>query len=365
MSERINTPFTNEHFVAFVKKMVGHPYWYGTCLYPCTESTLKSKAKKYPEHYSSSRMAQYRLDIANKDVASDCVGGCKGYAWTNGGIGVLEAIGTGKSYSRKNGSNRCPDKSANGMFEYAKKKGMDWGVISTIPEIIGLAVRKDGHVGYYIGNGEVVEWMGFSYGCRKTKLKSRPWTHWYKLPFIDYNDGAAAAPVQEMAEYVLGSRQLVKGATGSDVKAMQELLMQLGYKLPDYGADGDFGEETLAALIAFQNDHSVKADGKYGEETHKALMDAVADDDEGKKAATPEVPAFEEPIATTGPQVEIVASQGGKVNIRVGNSTAYARITTVAAGTRLPYIATAENGWMAVVVGAQIGWVSPKYSRRI
>ena len=94
-------------------------------------------------------------------------------------------------------------------------------------------------------------------------------------------------------------------------------------------------------------------------------MDAVADDDEGKKAASSELPVAEEPVATTGQQVEIVASQGGKVNIRVGNSTAYARITAVAAGTRLPYIATAENDWMAVVVGAQIGWVSPKYSRRV
>ena len=278
---------------------------------------------------------------------------------------MLEAIGTGKSYTRKSGSNGCPDKSANGMFEYAKKKGMDWGVISTIPEIPGLAVRKDGHVGYYIGNGEVVEWMGFAYGCRKTKLKSRPWTHWYKLPFIDYTDGAVTAPVQEPTEYVLGSRQLVKGSVGADVKAMQELLMQLCYKLPAYSADGDFGDETLAALTAFQKDHGVTADGKYGEETHKALMDAVADDDEGKKAVSTEVPVTEEPIVSAGPQVEIVASQDGKVNIRVGNSTAYARITTVAAGTRLPYIATAENGWIAVVVGAQIGWVSPKYSKRV
>ena len=48
--------------------------------------------------------------------------------------------------------------------------------------------------------------------------------------------------------------------------------MQLGYKLPRYGADGDFGEETLAALTSFQKDHGVKADGKYGEETHKALI---------------------------------------------------------------------------------------------
>jgi len=281
------------------------------------------------------------------------------------GIGVLEAIGTGKSFSRKNGSNGCPDKSANGMFEYAKQQGMDWGVITTVPEIIGLAVRKDGHVGYYIGNGEVIEWMGFAYGCKKTKLKSRPWTHWYKLPFIDYNDGAGSVSDVDPTDYVLGTRQLIEGSTGSDVKAMQELLMQLGYKLPAYGADGDFGEETLKAVKAFQREHGITADGKYGEETHKALMDAVADDDEGKKAASSELPVAEEPVATTGQQVEIVTSQGGKVNIRVGNSTAYARITAVAAGTRLPYIATAENDWMAVVVGAQIGWVSSKYSRRV
>ena len=79
----------------------------------------------------------------------------------------------------------------------------------------------------------------------------------------------------------------------------------------------------------------------------------------------PENPTVEEPVITAGPQVEIIAQEGGKVNIRVGNSTAYARITTVAAGTRFPYIAIAENGWMAVVVGAQIGWVSGKYSKRV
>ena len=32
MSERINTPFTNEHFAAFCLSMIGQPYWYGTCV---------------------------------------------------------------------------------------------------------------------------------------------------------------------------------------------------------------------------------------------------------------------------------------------------------------------------------------------
>ena len=42
-------------------------------------------------------MSRYKQDIANKAVVSDCIGGCKGYAWTNGGQGVPEAIGTDKA----------------------------------------------------------------------------------------------------------------------------------------------------------------------------------------------------------------------------------------------------------------------------
>ena len=35
MSEinRALIPFTNEHFAAFVQKMVGQPYWYGCVVY--------------------------------------------------------------------------------------------------------------------------------------------------------------------------------------------------------------------------------------------------------------------------------------------------------------------------------------------
>ena len=45
MSEtnRALIPFTNEHFAAFVQKMIGGPYWYGTCLYKCTSSRCSSR----------------------------------------------------------------------------------------------------------------------------------------------------------------------------------------------------------------------------------------------------------------------------------------------------------------------------------
>ena len=368
MPERINTPFTNEHFAAFCLSMLGQPYWYGTVVYKCTESLRSRKANQYPSHYGSSRTSRYKDDIAKKKVYADCVGGCKGYAWTGGGIGVVESIGTDKTFSSKYGGGNCPDKSANGMFSYAKSKGMDWGTIDTLPEIIGVALHKDGHVGYYVGGGYAVEWKGFSYGCVKTKVQGRGWTHWYKLPFIDYNDGAdQAAPPN--TNVTLGSRLLKKGMVGADVKAMQELLMQIGYKLPKYGADSEFGAETEAAVMAFQEDEGLKQDGKYGDQTHAALMDAVADDDEGKQdepapeemPETPETEGTPKPVGTT----VVITSEGGKVNIRVGHGTSYSRITSVAPGTTFEYVATAANGWHAVIVGAKVGWVSGNFSRII
>ena len=116
-----------------------------------------------------------------------------------------------------------------------------------------------------------------AYGCVKTRVSSRNWTHWYKLPFINYGEGAEHVPA---TEYTLGSRLLKKDMEGSDVKVLQELLLQLGYDLPRYGADGEFGAETETAVKAFQTAEGLEVDGKYGEKSHAALMDAVADDDE-------------------------------------------------------------------------------------
>ena len=364
MSDRVNTPFTAEHFVAYCLRMVGHPYWYGTCGYKATSSLLSRKAKQYPSHYGSGRTSRYKQDIANREVVCDCIGGAKGYAWTGGGQAMLDAIGTDKSVPSTYGAHGCPDKGANSMFSYAKSKGCAWGTMATLPEVPGLALTKDGHVGYYIGNGWAVEWQGFAYGCVKTQVSKRPWTHWYALPFIDYGDAIHSAPVHTpdtpSTEYTLGSRSLEKGAKGTDVKTLQELLLQLGFSLPKYGADGSFGTETLSALKAFQSRAGIKADGIYGTETHAALMAATADRDEALKPSEPE--DGEETPDTTGRKVTI-SCVSGTVNIRTGNGTQYSRITAAKNGDTFAWVATAENGWHAVVVNGCVGWVSGKYSK--
>ena len=336
--------------------MLGQPYWYGTVVYKCSESLRSRKAKQYPSHYTASRMSRYKQDIRDRKVVCDCIGGAKGYAWTNGGQAMLDAIGTDSAVSNKYGANGCPDKGANSMFAWAKSKGVDWGTIDTLPEIVGLALHTDGHVGYYVGNGYAVEWRGFSYGSVRTKVKDRKWKYWYKLPFIQYREADAEIPTPEIA---LGSRLLKRGMVGSDVKALQELLMQLGYALPKHGADAEFGSETEKALLAFQKKAGLEADGKYGDKTHAALMDTVADDD--GQPDTPEQSAPEEPTPV-GTMVVIV-SEGGKVNVRCSNGITFSRITSVKNGTAFEWIATAQNGWHAIVVNGQVGWVSGQYSK--
>ena len=90
--------FTAAQLVAFVISMIGMPYWYGCCVYQCTQSRLESKARQYPEHYKSVRMPKYMQAIAKRQVCMDCIGMIKGFFWTNGGKGVVEYINGGVTY---------------------------------------------------------------------------------------------------------------------------------------------------------------------------------------------------------------------------------------------------------------------------
>ena len=85
--------------------------------------------------------------------------------------------------------------------------------------------------------------------------------------------GSAPKPV----EPDFGSRELYKGLSGQDVIDLQKKLMELGYSLPKYGADGDFGAETESAVKAFQEDHQLDVDGIVGNNTYAALKEAEKD----------------------------------------------------------------------------------------
>ena len=64
---------------------------------------------------------------------------------------------------------------------------------------------------------------------------------------------------------------LKKGSTGADVKELQKKLIELGYSCGVSGADGDFGDATLAAVKLFQKKNGLAVDGIVGTQTWKAL----------------------------------------------------------------------------------------------
>lgn len=101
----------------------------------------------------------------------DCVGLIKGYLWS-------ETLNSTPIYNSKQ------DKDVNGM----KNNCTETGDIKTLPELKGVLVFMKGHVGIYIGNGEVIEARGHSYGVVKTKLNERKWTSWGKLRWIEYKE---------------------------------------------------------------------------------------------------------------------------------------------------------------------------------
>ena len=75
-----------------------------------------------------------------------------------------------------------PDLGADSMYENATEKG----TIDTIPEIPGLAVWHEGHIGIYIGNGKVVHAANTNAGVIQTPIDASGWTHWMKIPYISY-----------------------------------------------------------------------------------------------------------------------------------------------------------------------------------
>lgn len=139
---------------------------YGTVL---SDSFLESKITQYPDEVGG-KEEFIRANWLGKRTA-DCVGLIKGYSWydVEGQTTILV-------------SNGMPDIGADTMYENATEKG----TIDTIPEIPGLAVWKEGHIGVYIGNGQVVEAYGTTSGVIRSELANGGWTHWLKIPYITY-----------------------------------------------------------------------------------------------------------------------------------------------------------------------------------
>ena len=242
---------TNTGLASFAVGCLGRPYIYGTYGQILTERLLQTKAMQYPSRLSDKRVAYARAHYIGKRV-SDCEGLIKNYLWA-------DSPNEAPVYNSKQ------DLSANGAFEAATVKGK----IGTIPEIPGICVRYNGHVGVYIGGGYVVEARGFDYGCVKTKLKERGWTDWFEHPWIQYNTQPTPQPTPEVKYVTIEMPVLRKGDKVQAVKTLQACLDVYGYGL---SIDGSFGGKTETALKDFQKKHGLTVDGVCGKNSWNALL---------------------------------------------------------------------------------------------
>lgn len=158
---------------------------------------------------------------------------------------------------------------------------------------------------------------------------------------------AETAPTPEKV-YNLGDRILRNGMEGADVKELQSLLIQLDYDLGKWGADGDFGDATEVAVIAFQRKMKIGVDGEVGPETLKALETALkVDDGDG------------DPVGAAKVRVK-----GGNAFIRSEpDKTKDNKLGVAYEGKIMPYLGeTTVDGWYSVEFDGKKGWVSGKYA---
>ena len=241
---------TSKGLASFAVQCLGRPYIYGTYGQILTERLLLDRASTYPSRIGPERVKYAREHYIGKRV-SDCEGMIKNYLWA-------DSPDTAPTY------NASQDLSANGAFQAATVKGK----IDTIPEVPGICVRYSGHVGVYIGNGEVVEERGFNYGCVKTRLKDRAWTDWFEHPWIDYKQEDKC-----MVQLPI-LRKGMKDTNGS-VTSWQGLLQLYSYTDGDGNAikvDGSFGTKTEQATKKVQKKHGLPQTGVVDAATWQALI---------------------------------------------------------------------------------------------
>lgn len=216
---------TNTGLVAYAKAQLGLPYWYGTFGQTGTASLLESKARQYPSFYTSARLATARKQYGKR--VHDCVGLIKGYLWSANNTATPKY-------------NASQDVSANRMRSLCKESGK----MNTLPEIAGVLVFMDGHVGIYEGNGNVIECtVNFGGGVVRTKLSQRKWTSWGKCPFITYEatnkptatEKPAAKPVTgSQSTFKVGDKVKVKkGSKSYDGKSLADVVFTKTYTIDE------------------------------------------------------------------------------------------------------------------------------------
>lgn len=156
-------------FIKYLRAMVGNAvYWFGTFGQTATESLYRAKKKQYPSYYTAD---DFKTQYGKKAV--DCIGLLKSFLW-------CKSVTDTKPIYESGG---MKDVSANMFLKECTRKGS----IESMPDVPGIAVFKPGHIGYYIGDGKIIEAKGHKWGVVVSDLKARCFTNWAYIPQLEYD----------------------------------------------------------------------------------------------------------------------------------------------------------------------------------
>ena len=235
-------------------------YVWGTFGQVLTPDMFAQKAIQYPDGIGN-HFEFIRTHWVGKKTA-DCVGLIKGYYWTTNGTINYDG---------------ASDASADSMYTAAREKGS----IGSIPDIPGICVCKSGHIGVYIGNGQVIEEHGTEYGIIQTPLVGgTPWTRWLKCPWIDYGPSApgTVAPLPA-SESPVGKLQIALNAGGFTDKNGHLLVIDgdLGTHMNESLEKVTLGPGSKNPVVGWVQDKlSITVDDDYGKPPyHFEIYNAV------------------------------------------------------------------------------------------
>lgn len=176
--------------------------------------------KKKPNRYKLGGIGRYENGVR----LFDCIGLFKCKMWND--------------YSEKNASHykeNVPDWNETQFFNNAKVKGK----METLPEELGVALWMNGHIGFYLGNKQVIECTikkfpsGEGNGIvisqfydKKAKNFRGNWTNWFYLPMIDYNHKKPVEEEKKKLDEIV--KEVIKGRYGIGAHRKQQ-LEKLGY----------------------------------------------------------------------------------------------------------------------------------------
>lgn len=253
-------------------------YVLGAFGWPMTADN-KQRAKN-AQSYNRKPDRASKIDTASATTFGfDCVCFIKALLW--GWSGDASKVYGGAEYC----SNGVPDIGEDSMINACGDVSTDFRSIQ-----VGEVVWLPGHIGVYIGDGLAVEctpiWKDgvqitavLNIGTKRG-YNGRTWVMHGKLPYVTYeaeephtkpDTGATDA---KKGDYTMEMRYLQKGCRGEDVRALQILLIGRGYSCGSYGADGDFGGATDAAVRAYQKAKGLEVDGVVGSATMGSLLGA-------------------------------------------------------------------------------------------